>query len=140
MGCRCVEEIDASSPRHDKEAQNEQSRPGQGAYLKGIRQKIPDYSSTLEALLQLGEISRAQKLTPSIIYEYFPLHKVNAVAIDATAFRREVTPNILLTFGWDGTRDRTTQARSAAQKLVGILVAGQHGLSESEEFGYANYG
>jgi hypothetical protein len=111
-----------------------------GAYLKGISQKVPDYSSTLKVLLQAGEIAQTQKFTPSIIYEYFPLHKVNAVPIDATAFRRELTPNILLTFAWDGAKERTEEARSTAQKLVDILVAGQRGLSKSEEFGYTNYG
>ncbi|RXW25847.1 hypothetical protein EST38_g63 [Candolleomyces aberdarensis] len=119
--------------------QNEQSKPGLGAYFKGISQKVPDYCSTLEVLLEAGKIAQTQKFTPSIIYEYFPLHKVNAVPIDATAFRRELTPNILLTFAWSGGKERTEEARSTAQKLVDILVAGQRGLSKSEEFGYTNY-
>ncbi|KAJ2912202.1 hypothetical protein MD484_g8212, partial [Candolleomyces efflorescens] len=119
--------------------QNEQSKPGLGAYFRGVSQKVPDFPSTLKVLLEAGEIARTQKFTPSIIYEYFPLHKVNAVPIDATAFRRELTPNILLTFAWDGGKERTEEARSTAQKLVDILVAGQSGLTKSEKFGYTNY-
>ncbi|KAF6762816.1 FAD binding domain-containing protein [Ephemerocybe angulata] len=119
--------------------QNAQSGPGRGAYLKGIKQKAPDFASTLKVLIQAGEISQNQNFFPSIIYEYFPLSKVNAVPIDATAFRRELSPNILLTFAWDGEEEKTQEARATAQKLVDILIEGQKGLSKTEQSGYTNY-
>lgn len=117
-----------------------QSARGRGWYLKGISQKAPDLEGAAKVLVSAGELAQNQKFFPSIIWEYFPLSKVNAVPVSATAFRRELTPNILFTFAWGGPKDRTSEARTAVQNMVDILIAGQRGLSKSEEFGYTNYG
>ncbi|TEB04031.1 FAD-binding domain-containing protein [Coprinellus micaceus] len=66
---------------------------------------------------------------PEVLPEHhmgiLPLSKVNAVPVSATAFRRELT----LTFS----------SLSLGENMVDILIAGQRGLSKSEEFGYTNY-
>ncbi|KAJ3548836.1 hypothetical protein NMY22_g1109 [Coprinellus aureogranulatus] len=119
--------------------QNMQTPRGKGWYLKGISHKEPDFEGTTKVLIKVGELAENQQFYPTIIWEYFPLSRVNAVPVAATAFRRELTPNILFTLAWDSENDRTDEARSAVQNLADVLAAGQKGLSKGEEFGYTNY-
>ncbi|KAF5333332.1 hypothetical protein D9611_002268 [Ephemerocybe angulata] len=103
--------------------QNAQSGPGRGAYLKGIKQKAPDFASTLKVLIQAGEISQNQNFFPSIIYDLSP--------------RIEPEHPAYICLGWG--EEKTQEARATAQKLVDILIEGQKGLSKTEQSGYTNY-
>ena len=98
--------------------------------------------TTQKMVIQAGEIAESQNLTPAIIYEYFPLSKVNSVPVNATAFRREMTPNILFIISWKDLHDRTEEARSVVKKLAQIILEQQvaSGLTKSEAVGYTNYG
>ncbi|EAU84314.1 FAD binding domain-containing protein [Coprinopsis cinerea okayama7 len=118
--------------------QNDMSEHGKGQYLKGVSQKSPDYPSMKKIMDKMDGIAQ-KKFIPAVIYEYFPLHKVNSVPVHATAFRRETTPNVLLNFTWEGDKDRTDEARALAKDIIDDVVAGQVGLSNSEKFGYTNY-
>lgn len=77
---------------------------------------------------------------PAVIYEYFPLQKINSVPIRATAFRRETTPNVLITLSWDPSQDKTEEARAISKDIIDTIVERQNGLTSSEKFGYTNYG
>ncbi|TFK29243.1 FAD binding domain-containing protein [Coprinopsis marcescibilis] len=119
--------------------QNPMSEHGKGQYLKGASQKQPEFSSMMQIVNKTAEIAQ-NNFTPATIYEFFPLRKINSVPVDATAFRRELTPNVLINCTWDGSKDRTEEARAIAKDLIDTIVAGQSGLSNSEKFGYTNYG
>lgn len=89
----------------------------------------------------MTEISKGSPFQASVIFEYVPLTKVNSVPISATAFRRQLSPNILASLRWDGgAPERTGEAKNLIAELEDVFVRGQDGLSDSDKLGYTNYG
>ena len=75
------------------------------------------------------------------MFEYISLAKVNSVPISATAFRRQLSPNVLTVLQWDGgASEKTGEAKSLIAELEDVFVRGQDGLSDSDKLGYTNYG
>ena len=85
-----------------------------------------------------------------MLFEYFPLSKINSVPNGETAFRRDPSRNVLMVTSWkqDLETDRETaeaivkKARSFAQELADIIGnAGLNdGLTPVQRLGYGNYG
>jgi hypothetical protein len=117
--------------------QNAMSGYGRGAYLKGVTHKRPSVHSMEQILGMLGDISQ-EGFSPAVIYEYFPLQKINSVPVDSTAFRRQLDPNILITFAWEGEEDRSGQARGLVNEIVNVVVG--EDTSNPARNGYTNYG
>ncbi|KAH6915196.1 FAD binding domain-containing protein [Coprinopsis sp. MPI-PUGE-AT-0042] len=118
--------------------QNEMSGYGKGAYLKGVTQKRRDFESMKQILAKLDVISQ-EGFTPAVIYEYFPLQKINSVPVRATAFRRQLDPNILITFAWEGEEDRSAKARDIVNKIVDDIVGPIEDVPNPDRIGYTNY-
>lgn len=114
---------------------------GRCYYLKGVSQKTIRYDLTAQALTKVTEVVKAGKFRSAMLFEYFSLKKVNAVPVPATAFRRELSSNILVQLTWDGEHPEWTgEAREVAKDLVDVVLRKQGMLNDSEKLGYTNYG
>lgn len=114
---------------------------GRCYYLKGVSNKTPSYDLTAQALAKVTEVVKAGKFRTGVLFEYFSLKKVNEVPVAATAFRRELSSNILVQLTWDGEHPEWTgEAREVAKDLVDIVLRHQGMLNDSEKLGYTNYG
>ena len=100
-----------------------------------------------DVLKRVEEITKSPDsagIRPVVLYEYFPLKKINSVASDATPFPRNVAPSIVVFIAWPGDKDkevvngttRVEMARKYASELIAIVSRGhtEFGL------GYNNYG
>ncbi|CAA7269963.1 unnamed protein product [Cyclocybe aegerita] len=119
--------------------QNPLAKHGSGVYMKGVALRRVHLPSFVKAHKRLAEIISGGVFRGAITYEFFGLKKVNAVPIDATAFRREMAGNVLINILWDVSQDRTEEARKLTHELCAIVLEGQQGISESESLGYSNY-
>ncbi|KAF5326847.1 hypothetical protein D9619_005057 [Psilocybe cf. subviscida] len=112
---------------------------GPGTYQKGTGNKSPDFPSLKRAHEKVIETVGSGKINGAVLFEYYPLQKVNTVPREATAFRREMVNNVVLILRWDQkTVDRTVEARSIGAELLDILQGGQSELTTSESLGYSN--
>ena len=118
------------------------AKHGRAVYWKGVANKHLHYPSIGKAHEKAIEAVKTGKFQAAILYEYFPLNKVNDVPQSATAFRREaMVSNILINVNWDGkAQDLTQEARKIAHEISDILNAPQADLTTSESLGYSNYG
>ncbi|KAF9057461.1 hypothetical protein BJ165DRAFT_1588692 [Panaeolus papilionaceus] len=118
--------------------QNPVAGPGRGVYMKGVAHKKPDYTSIKKAYDRVVEILQTGHFQGGVLYEYFPLTKINSVAPEETAFRREEALNVAVVLNWDPLVDRNDEARAFAHDLCNIIVGGQN-MSDTEILGYTNY-
>ncbi|TEB23723.1 hypothetical protein FA13DRAFT_1797769 [Coprinellus micaceus] len=110
-------------------------------YLRGFSHKGPDFGCTFRALQKVGEVAKGGVFTPSVLFEYLPVSKINSVTTSATAFRRQTAPNVLVMLKWDGSApEKTYEARGIVTEIADIFASSQDGLSDSEKLGYVNYG
>lgn len=149
------------TPQLTGNAQNATKYHGQGMYQKGVAHRTPHYPSIQKAYTHLIEAynqsrsstSHGAQFRPAMLFEYFPLKKINSIPRSETAFRRDSTPTVCISFQWDttasagidlgaGERENVNKARGWARGIAEILLAGQAdgALSETEKFAYANYG
>jgi hypothetical protein len=79
-----------------------------------------------------------------IVFEYFPLKKINTVPREATAFRRDSSATIAIVTSWPGEkneelvegRTRVEITRDASNRIAEILTHRKEELS----LGYTNIG
>ncbi|KAF8165078.1 FAD binding domain-containing protein [Crassisporium funariophilum] len=120
--------------------QNPMAGHGRGVYMKGFAHKKPHYPSIASAHQKFVAIAKSHSFQGGLLYEYFPLAKVNSVATNATAFRREVAPNVVVLLNWDPKiQDLSEEARKNAYELAAIVSEGQSEITSSESLGYSNY-
>ncbi|KAF9008803.1 FAD binding domain-containing protein [Cyathus striatus] len=120
--------------------QNPMAGHGSGVYMKGLAHNNPNPESIIKAHERVIEIFEAGTLRPNVLYEYFSLSKINSVRIDATAFQRVPTANVLVAIAWDGSiPDQSDVAREYAYELADIISSGQIGLKVTDGVGYSNY-
>ena len=107
--------------------------------MKGAAPRALSYDTIAKVQSLTTEITRSS--TPEgfeigVVFEFVPLHKVASVPSSATAFRRNVAPNIMILIAWnkDG-EDSVDKARGYANAVVDILMG-----DEANKEGYANYG
>lgn len=87
-------------------------------------------------------MTKSGEMQSIVMFEYLPCLKINSVAKNTTAFRRETeATNVLAVLIWPGGgADKSVQAREVAYSLADILNQGQVNLTKSESMGYSNYG
>lgn len=109
--------------------------------MNGTAHKKADYPSIFKAHQKAIEASSTGQVRVVIMYEYFPRESINAVSSSLTAFRRDVTPSILIIVRWDGDQpDKSDLARGITKEIIDILTKGQTEVSKSQSLGYSNYG
>ena len=106
--------------------------------MRGVSQSgSPTKDFTSVATDFAAEFTKTGEFRLGLLFEYFPLAKVNAVSSDRTAFRRPVSGNILTMIFWDElSEDKARRARDAAHELAGILA--KKAPSEAND-SYGNY-
>lgn len=109
--------------------------------MKGLSHKAPDHVSISKAFEIIVQLAKVEGFRPTLAFEYFPLGKILSVPRAATAFRRDVTPAVLVLMIWkDDLPENTERARSAAHEIRDIIASHQPALTKEELQGYANYG
>ena len=121
--------------------QNHIAGPGQNAYMKGCFAPASAASPGIpRALLprvfaRLVALSAPEAYTFGLLFEYFPLARVNAVPDDATAYRRGLAPNVLcVVYAKEEGEEAFRYSRDAAHELTGMISG-----TQGEEIGYGNY-
>ncbi|RDX53253.1 FAD-binding domain-containing protein [Lentinus brumalis] len=116
--------------------QNHIAGHGQNVYMKGCFAPQPFPRTLLPQVFdRVVELSAPEAYTFGLLFEYFPLGKINAVPDDATAYRRGLAPNVLcVVYAKEESEAAFNYSRDAAHELTG-LVTGKKG----EEIGYGNY-
>ncbi|KAH0579527.1 hypothetical protein H2248_002381 [Termitomyces sp. 'cryptogamus'] len=119
--------------------QNQTQFHGQGMYMKGIAQRKPDFESITKAFDHVQKVS-GPEFKANILFEYFPLAKINAVSSNSTAFRRDPTSSVLVLMNWkENTEENAERGRIVAHELANFIVDGQQGVSPTQILGYSNY-
>lgn len=122
-------------------SQNPAAKHGRAVYWKGVANKNPHFSYIGKAYDKAVEAIKTGNFQGGVLYEYFPLDKVNAVPRSATAFRREMVNNVLINISWDGQAgDHTEEARTLSHEIADIINSAQSDMTVSESAGYSNYG
>jgi hypothetical protein len=107
--------------------------------MKGVTQTKPHHPSALQSLERAAQLSN-DEFSATLVFEYFPLTKIQSVPNDATAFPRAVAPNVLANVAWKhDTPDNLKQGRDAVNELTGILAKGQAELPGIDYTAYGNY-
>ncbi|KAG6864200.1 hypothetical protein C0991_011625 [Blastosporella zonata] len=112
---------------------------GQGIYMKGIAHRKPHFDSISKAFEHVQSVS-GPEFKANMLFEYLPLSKISDVPANATAFRRDPTPSILVLGIWKtDTEANTERGRKVAHELAQIVKGGQDDMTETESLGYSNY-
>jgi hypothetical protein len=120
---------------------NPQVPHGNCYYLKGSSHTTPSEDLMAQVVGKAAEISNAGKFRSAFLFEYFSLEKVNSVPVSATAFRRDLSSNILMQLVWDGKYpERTGEARVVMKDMVDIVLKAQGMLNQGAQTAYTNYG
>ena len=92
--------------------------------MRGVSQSgSPSKDFTSAATDFAAEFTKTGEFRLGLLFEYYPLTKVNAVPSGATAFPRPIAGNILTMVFWDElSEDKARRAREAAHELAGILA------------------
>ena len=106
--------------------------------MRGVSQSgSPAKDITTAATDFTAEFTKTGEFRVGLLYEYYPLAKVNAVPSDATAFPRPIAGNILTMVFWDErSEDKLRRAREAVHELAGVLA---HKPPTETEDSYGNY-
>ncbi|RPD66672.1 FAD-binding domain-containing protein [Lentinus tigrinus ALCF2SS1-7] len=116
--------------------QNHIAGPGQNVYMKGCFAPEPFPRALLPRVFaRVVELSAPEAYTFGLLFEYFPLGKVNAVPDAATAYRRGLASNVLCAVYAKEESDAAFKySRDAAHELTGMITG-----KKGEEIGYGNY-
>ena len=95
----------------------------------------------MQLLQKTGELEGAGLYSSYVLFEYFPLAKINSVPTSATASRRDLLPNVLVVLKWSGdSPDRSDEAKTIVGDLVDILKRGKPDLQDGTFLGIASRG
>ncbi|KAI0722159.1 FAD-binding domain-containing protein [Cerioporus squamosus] len=116
--------------------QNHIAAPGQNVYMKGCFAPTPFPRTLLPRVFErVVALSAPEAYTFGLLFEYFPLGKINAVPDDATAYRRRLAPNVLcVVYAKEESEAAFRYSRDAAHELTRLVTGKQ-----DEEVGYGNY-
>jgi FAD/FMN-containing dehydrogenase len=123
---------------------NHTAAHGNNVYMKGVSQTKPSTATAAAVFKEYVELSAAHPgfFGSAVVFEYFPLDKIQAVASDATAFRsRGPQSNVLILPIWTGKNDkvRFAHAKKMSEVLGGIVSGAEVEPKENENSGYGNY-
>ena len=112
------------------------ARHGQNVYMKGCFAPTAIPRATLhQAFSRAMELSEPEEYTVAVLFEYFPLGKVNSVPDDATAYRRHLAPNVLtMIYAKEESEEAFKYSRDAAHELCGLITG-----KAADNLGYGNY-
>lgn len=116
--------------------QNDIAYHGQGAYMKGASNRNASAAAIAKAHEKVVEIVQTSGFKAYLILEYLPLSNITSVPADATAFRREPTPNVLALTHWkENSPENTARARSVSGEILSLVTA----AAPNQKLGYSNY-
>ena len=109
---------------------------GQNVYMRGVSQSgSPSKDFSQAAVDYVTKFTETGEFRVGLLFEYYPLAKVNSVPSDATAFPRPISGNILTMVFWDELSDeKAKRAREAVHEL-GKIITGKADAEDS----YGNY-
>ena len=95
----------------------------------------------MQLIQKTGDLEAAGLYSSYVLFEYFPLAKINSVPTSATASRRDLLPNVLVVLKWSGdSPDRSDEAKTIVGNLVDILKRGKPDLQDGTFLGIASRG
>jgi len=107
--------------------------------MKGLHQTRPHLDSIRQGYEKVAQFSDNDEFSAALVFDYFPLAKINSVPNGRTAFRRASASNVLIMSIWkNDTAENLEQGRNVAYELSDIISKGQSGITEN--VGYGNYG
>jgi hypothetical protein len=110
-----------------------------GAFMKGLHQTRPHLDTIREGLEKVMQISDNGEFSAALVFDYFPLAKINSVPNGKTAFRRTSGSNVLIISTWlNDTIENLNYGSNAVSELSNIISKGQSEFSQN--VGYGNYG
>ncbi|EJD01257.1 FAD-binding domain-containing protein [Fomitiporia mediterranea MF3/22] len=120
--------------------QNPYVRHGQNVYMRGVTQYEYSPACVKRVFERMCEVS-SKDLRISVIFELFPLDKINSVANDATAFNlRGPDSNVLtVTFWDDDDLESSVQGKDAAYAMTDIVSNAEKEPEKSKTRAYGNY-
>ncbi|TBU32020.1 FAD-binding domain-containing protein [Dichomitus squalens] len=116
--------------------QNGIAGPGQNVYMKGCFAPSEFPRALLPAVFtRTMELSAPEQYTVALLFEYFPLGKVNSVPDDATAYRRHLSPNVLSVVYYKEESDKAFKySRDTTHELCSLITG-----KSADNLGYGNY-
>lgn len=110
--------------------------------MRGVTQR--DYSPEVakKVFERMCEVS-SKDLRVTVIFELFPLAKINSISNNATAFNiRGLESNIMCITSWDGvdTPESAKAGRDAAYAMTDIIADAEKKPEISKMRAYGNYG
>ncbi|PIL36858.1 hypothetical protein GSI_00548 [Ganoderma sinense ZZ0214-1] len=116
--------------------QNSFAGPGQNVYMKGcfLPREFP--RTLLPTVFQrVTELSEPEKYNVVLLFEYISLGKANSVPDDATAFRRNLTANVLaVVYAQEESDEVFKYSRDACHEICGLITG-----KAADNLGYGNY-
>ncbi|KAI5124789.1 hypothetical protein M0805_005423 [Coniferiporia weirii] len=120
--------------------QNPSVRHGQCIYMRGVTQR--EYSPVVaKQVFESMCKSSSKDFRVSLLFELFPLGKINSVANDATAFNiRGPDSNVLCICAWDeNTSELGSRGKSMACAMTDIISGAEEKPDISKMRAYGNY-
>lgn len=84
---------------------------------------------------RVTELSAPEKYNVVLLFEHMPLGKVNSVPDDATAYRRNLTSNVLaVVYAQEESEEVFKYSRDACHEICGLITG-----KAADNLGYGNY-
>ncbi len=84
---------------------------------------------------RVTELSAPEKYNVVVLFEHMPLAKANSVPDDATAYRRNLTPNVLaVVYSQEDSEEAFRYSRDTCHELCGLITG-----KSPDNLGYGNY-
>lgn len=111
--------------------------------MKGVLQTKPSIEVAYECLAKIVQVteSRPDALV-TLMFECFPLGKINSLPNDATACQRMRYPNVLNVIRWkDNTEEGVKWAQKSTRLITDVVIDANHAQGGVDKMiGYGNYG
>lgn len=116
--------------------------------MRGVTQLEYSPEITRQVFKRMCELSSAA-LRISVLFELFPLGKINEVSNNATAFNiRGPAQNVMCIVAWDDvgdgdvqrTEEETEQGRRVARRVTDVIANAEKAPEASKMRAYGNYG
>ncbi|KAL5487869.1 hypothetical protein ACEPAI_5977 [Sanghuangporus weigelae] len=119
--------------------QNDKVPHGRNYYFQGVVQKQYSASIAKKAYERMCEVS-SEDLIVSLVFEFYPLQKVNSVADNAMAFNlRGAESNIFTITAWDDDSQEAAERGKEATYAVTDVVSNTECRTAGSKRSYGNY-
>ncbi|KAH8118528.1 FAD-binding domain-containing protein [Phellopilus nigrolimitatus] len=122
-------------------AQNAIAVPGQNVYMKGVTQSSMRPEIAADIFQKVTELTSDASFQLAVVFEYFPLDKINSVPNDAMAFNnRSKEKNILSTCSWgDHTPENQSIGRDKVYAITDLIANFEEDEEAAKTRAYGNY-